>query len=65
MLGEKANITAEFLNENSRGMVNSAAAMLRLLDDLDSATDETQVGKDGSYVDCYMEEHKGITNEMA
>uniref|UniRef100_A0A7N0V1R2 Terpene synthase metal-binding domain-containing protein n=1 Tax=Kalanchoe fedtschenkoi TaxID=63787 RepID=A0A7N0V1R2_KALFE len=46
MSGEKANITAEFLTENSRGMVNSAAAMLRLLDDLDSATDETQVGKD-------------------
>uniref|UniRef100_A0A7N1A6D6 Uncharacterized protein n=1 Tax=Kalanchoe fedtschenkoi TaxID=63787 RepID=A0A7N1A6D6_KALFE len=65
MLGEKANITAEFLNENSRGMVYSAAAMLRLLDDLDSATDENQVGKDGSYVDCYMEEHKGITNEVS
>uniref|UniRef100_A0A7N0V1J6 Uncharacterized protein n=1 Tax=Kalanchoe fedtschenkoi TaxID=63787 RepID=A0A7N0V1J6_KALFE len=84
MLCEKTYIIAEFLNENSRGMVNSAAAMLRLLDDLDSATvtdtcpsstmpltvptdktDETQVGKDGSYVDCYMQEHKGITHEMA
>uniref|UniRef100_A0A161ZN00 Terpene synthase like-28 n=1 Tax=Daucus carota subsp. sativus TaxID=79200 RepID=A0A161ZN00_DAUCS len=43
----------------------NVAAILRLWDDLGSAKDENQDGKDGSYVACYMKEHKEATIENA
>uniref|UniRef100_A0A164TKJ3 Terpene synthase like-27 n=1 Tax=Daucus carota subsp. sativus TaxID=79200 RepID=A0A164TKJ3_DAUCS len=43
----------------------NVAAILRLWDDLGSAKDENQDGKDGSYVACYMKEHKEASIENA
>ncbi|XP_058072978.1 (3S,6E)-nerolidol synthase 1-like [Magnolia sinica] len=43
------------------GLISCPATILRLWDDLGSAKDENQEGKDGSYVECYMKEH-GITS---
>ncbi|KAK1366691.1 Terpene synthase 3 [Heracleum sosnowskyi] len=39
------------------------AALLRLWDDLGSAKDENQDGKDGSYIACYMKEHEEASVE--
>ncbi|XP_031127000.1 (3S,6E)-nerolidol synthase 1-like [Ipomoea triloba] len=41
------------------GIISSVAAILRLLDDLGTAKDEEQEGKDGSYMEYYMKEQQG------
>ncbi|CAL1372582.1 unnamed protein product [Linum trigynum] len=41
-------------------LISSVAKILRLSDDLSSMYEE-QVGYDGSYVDCYMKEHPGVS----
>nr|GLL25074.1 (3S,6E)-nerolidol synthase 1-like [Ipomoea trifida] len=38
------------------GIISSVATILRLLDDLGTAKDEEQEGKDGSYIDYYIKE---------
>ncbi|XAR66344.1 S-linalool synthase [Bertholletia excelsa] len=57
--------TVHLLNHRPPRLVTSAAAILRLWDDLGSAKDEEQEGHDGSYVQCYMKEHKGCSTESA
>ncbi|KAL5731035.1 hypothetical protein ACHQM5_003798 [Ranunculus cassubicifolius] len=47
------------------GLVSSTATILRLWDDLGSAKDENQNGYDGSYIDCYLKEHRDATLENA
>ncbi|WCJ20357.1 (3S 6E)-nerolidol synthase 1 chloroplastic [Euphorbia peplus] len=54
----------EFINNNP-AIVSSAATILRLWDDLGSAKDENQDGYDGSYLECYMKENKGCSEENA
>ncbi|CAA0842646.1 S-(+)-linalool synthase- chloroplastic [Striga hermonthica] len=49
--------TESLLNDQSQGITYSVATLLRLLDDLRTAQDEQQEGYDGSYIECYMEEH--------
>ncbi|GER31269.1 linalool synthase [Striga asiatica] len=49
--------TESLLNDESQGITYSVANLLRLLDDLRTAQDEQQEGYDGSYLECYMEEH--------
>ncbi|KAI8001434.1 hypothetical protein LOK49_LG09G01717 [Camellia lanceoleosa] len=53
------NITKQNVNlvNDNPGIVTSTATILRLFDDLGSAKDENQDGKDGSYVQCYMKEN--------
>ncbi|KAL7212018.1 hypothetical protein ACSBR2_014805 [Camellia fascicularis] len=53
------NITKQNVNlvNDNPGIVTSTATILRLWDDLGSAKDENQDGKDGSYVQCYMKEN--------
>nr|GMC89883.1 (3S,6E)-nerolidol synthase 1-like [Ipomoea batatas] len=41
------------------GIISSVATILRLLDDLGTAKDEEQEGKDGSYMEYYMKEQEG------
>nr|BBE32339.1 linalool/nerolidol synthase [Chengiopanax sciadophylloides] len=53
-----------FEYENS-GIISSLATILRLWDDLGSAKDENQDGNDGSYIKCFMNEHQGITIDIA
>ncbi|PIN02555.1 Tricyclene synthase [Handroanthus impetiginosus] len=42
-------------------LTSSVAAILRLWDDLGSAKDEYQDGKDGSYVECYRKDNEGLS----
>nr|QBC98226.1 chloroplast nerolidol/linalool synthase [Jasminum sambac] len=42
-------------------LISSVATIFRLCDDLGSAKDENQDGSDGSYIECYMKEHEGIS----
>nr|AIC76501.1 terpene synthase [Prunus campanulata] len=56
--------SVELLNETP-AIISSAAAILRLWDDLGSAADENQDGHDGSYIWCYLNEHQGCSIEDA
>ncbi|XP_058194738.1 (3S,6E)-nerolidol synthase 1-like [Rhododendron vialii] len=56
--------TVDLVNDNP-GIITSTATILRLWDDLGSAKDEGQDGHDGSYVDCYMKDHKGSSVNRA
>ncbi|KAJ9690164.1 hypothetical protein PVL29_012690 [Vitis rotundifolia] len=47
------------------GNISSTETILRLWDDLGSAKDENQDGHDGSYVECYLKEHRGSSVENA
>nr|BBO53756.1 putative nerolidol synthase [Scoparia dulcis] len=41
-------------------LISNVATLLRLWDDLGTAKDENQDGKDGSYLDCYMQDNNGL-----
>lgn len=60
-------ITRESVNlvNDNPGIITSTATILRLWDDLGSAKDEDQGGHDGSYIDCYMKDHKGSSANRA
>ncbi|KAK4439282.1 Tricyclene synthase Oc15, chloroplastic [Sesamum alatum] len=58
------NGEAIHLNDVSQ-LVSSVATILRLWDDLGSAEDEHQDGRDGSYVECYRKDHQGLSMERA
>ncbi|KAL5774684.1 hypothetical protein ACOSP7_012241 [Xanthoceras sorbifolium] len=61
------NITRENVEliESNPGLLSSTATILRLWDDLGSAKDENQEGKDGSYIQYYMMENQDTTEEAA
>ncbi|KAK6283657.1 hypothetical protein POUND7_002609 [Theobroma cacao] len=65
LLGQGLNNKNVELIDNNPGMISSTATILRLWDDLGSAKDENQDANDGSYVECYMEEHQGVKVESA
>ncbi|KAK4439283.1 Tricyclene synthase Oc15, chloroplastic [Sesamum alatum] len=46
-------------------LVSSVATILRLWDDLGSAQDEHQDGRDGSYIECYRKDHRGLSMAQA
>ncbi|KAL0363276.1 UNVERIFIED_CONTAM: Tricyclene synthase Oc15, chloroplastic [Sesamum calycinum] len=46
-------------------LVSSVATILRLWDDLGSAKDEHQDGRDGSYMECYRNDHRGLSRAQA
>uniref|UniRef100_A0AAU7LL55 Linalool/nerolidol synthase n=1 Tax=Zanthoxylum ailanthoides TaxID=159071 RepID=A0AAU7LL55_9ROSI len=56
--------TVEHIDDNP-AIISSIAEILRLWDDLGSAKDENQDGKDGSYIYYYMMEHQDSTAEDA
>lgn len=53
------------LIDNNPAIISSTATILRLWDDLGSAKDEKQDGKDGSYIHYYMKEHRYSAAEEA
>ncbi|RVW86364.1 (3S,6E)-nerolidol synthase 1, chloroplastic [Vitis vinifera] len=55
----------EYLKNGAVSIISSTATILRLWDDLGSAKDENQDGHDGSYVECYLKEHRGSSVENA
>ncbi|KAM1123785.1 hypothetical protein ACFX19_005221 [Malus domestica] len=52
-------------NINISSIISSTAKNLRLWDDFGSAKDEDQDGNDGSYIECYMNENQGCSDEDA
>ncbi|XP_052289239.1 (3S,6E)-nerolidol synthase 1-like isoform X1 [Citrus sinensis] len=58
------NETVQLIDSNPP-IVSSVATILRIWDDLGSAKDENQGGKDGSYIYYYMMEHRDLTAEDA
>ncbi|KAL7102990.1 hypothetical protein ACP275_08G152500 [Erythranthe tilingii] len=58
------NQGAILLEQNST-LISSVAAILRLSDDLGSAKDEQQNGKDGSYIEYYMRDNHGVSFKQA
>ncbi|KAK4857536.1 hypothetical protein QYF36_002216 [Acer negundo] len=65
LLGQNLTSKNVDLIENNPGLISSTATILRLWDDLGSAKDENQEGKDGSYIYYYMKEHQDSTAEDA
>ncbi|XP_028805342.1 (3S,6E)-nerolidol synthase 1-like [Neltuma alba] len=53
--------------DNTPTIISSTATILRLWDDLGTAEDENQEGKDGSYMECVMKEmrNREIAREVA
>nr|WNI01965.1 terpene synthase [Psidium guajava] len=65
LLGERIDPQSVHHLENIPEIVSSTASILRLWDDLGSAKDEFQDGRDGSYVECYKQEFQGSSDEVA
>ncbi|KAJ0019012.1 hypothetical protein Pint_10821 [Pistacia integerrima] len=65
LLGQNVTKETVELIDNNPGIISSTATILRLWDDLGSAKDENQEGKDGSYVHYYMKEHQGSSVQAA
>ncbi|KAF5208260.1 Fanes1-like protein, partial [Thalictrum thalictroides] len=63
LLGEGINKESIDLIDNNRSLITYPSLILRLWDDLGTAKDEDQQGHDGSYIECYMNEHKNSTME--
>lgn len=55
--------TISILDEEFPNIIYSVAKILRLSDDLEGAKSGDQNGLDGSYLNCYMSEHKDISCE--
>ncbi|KAL5731038.1 hypothetical protein ACHQM5_003801 [Ranunculus cassubicifolius] len=65
LLGEGISKESVDLLDKVPSLVSNSATILRLWDDLGSAKDENQNGYDGSYIDCYLKDHKEATLESA
>nr|AER36088.1 nerolidol synthase [Actinidia chinensis]ANE83804.1 nerolidol synthase [synthetic construct] len=65
LLGDGITQESVDLVDDYPGISTSIATILRLSDDLGSAKDEDQDGYDGSYIECYMKEHKGSSVDSA
>ncbi|KAI5448210.1 hypothetical protein KIW84_015582 [Lathyrus oleraceus] len=55
--------TISILDDDFPNIMYSIAKILRLSDDLEGDKSEDQNGLDGSYLDCYMNEHQDISVE--
>ncbi|CAI9781754.1 unnamed protein product [Fraxinus pennsylvanica] len=47
--------------EDISDLIASVSTILRIWDDLGSAKDEQQDGKDGSFIESYVKEHRGLS----
>ncbi|PIA58425.1 hypothetical protein AQUCO_00500390v1 [Aquilegia coerulea] len=65
LLGEGINKETIDLLDNNPSIMTYPSLILRLWDDLGTAKDENQKGHDGSYIKCYMNEHRNSTMESA
>nr|QWQ79344.1 TPS67 [Juglans sigillata] len=65
LLGHCMTKEDEDFVENMPGIISSTATILRLWDDLGNAMDEKQEGRDGSYLEYYMKEHKDCSIKEA
>ncbi|KAL2317789.1 hypothetical protein Fmac_031665 [Flemingia macrophylla] len=65
LLDDAINKEIVAIIDNFPEIIHSVAKILRLSDDLEGAKSEDQKGFDGSYLDCYMNEHQGVSAEEA
>ncbi|KAG7964043.1 hypothetical protein I3843_09G148700 [Carya illinoinensis] len=65
LLGQRLTVETGNLVENMPDIISCPAKILRLWDDLGSAMDESQDGRDGSYIEYYMEEHQDCSIKEA
>ncbi|KAG2689679.1 hypothetical protein I3760_09G149700 [Carya illinoinensis] len=65
LLGQRRTEETKDLVENMPAIISSPATILRLWDDLGSAMDESQDGRDGSYIEYYMKEHQDCSIKEA
>ncbi|XP_061336436.1 (3S,6E)-nerolidol synthase 1-like [Gastrolobium bilobum] len=52
------------LMDDFPNLVSTVATILRLCDDLEGDKDINRDGNDGSYMKCYMKEHRGVSIEQ-
>ncbi|KAF8411309.1 hypothetical protein HHK36_003856 [Tetracentron sinense] len=65
LLGHGITKDSVDLVDDIPNLISLPATILRLWDDLGSAKDENQEGYDGSYIECYMKEHRDVSYESA
>ncbi|XP_054778985.1 (3S,6E)-nerolidol synthase 1-like [Prosopis cineraria] len=65
ILGQGINKETVALMDGFPILVSSTSTILRLCDDLQGAEDNNKAGKDGSYLNCYMMDHPGVSEETA
>ncbi|CAK7350845.1 unnamed protein product [Dovyalis caffra] len=65
LLGQGINKETVDFVDGIPAIISYTAMILRLWDDLGTAKDENQDGRDGSYLECYIREHPNITHERA
>ncbi|KAG2689683.1 hypothetical protein I3760_09G150100 [Carya illinoinensis] len=65
LLGQRITKETEDLVENMPDIISFPATILRLWDNLGSAMDESQDGRDGSYIEYYMKEHQDCSIKEA
>ncbi|KAI3487659.1 hypothetical protein L1887_48357 [Cichorium endivia] len=65
LLGNGTNEQHVGLINHNHGIISSISKILRLWDDLGSASDENQDGHDGSYVVCFLNQHQGCSTKIA
>ncbi|KAG7019658.1 hypothetical protein SDJN02_18621, partial [Cucurbita argyrosperma subsp. argyrosperma] len=63
LLGEAISKETVELFDEDLDIISSSATVLRLWDDMGSAKDEKQEGRDGSYLEYYMKEHPSMCYE--
>ncbi|XP_022927129.1 uncharacterized protein LOC111434068 [Cucurbita moschata] len=63
LLGELISKETVELFDEDLDIISSSATVLRLWDDMGSAKDEKQEGRDGSYLEYYMKEHPSMCYE--
>ncbi|KGN64589.1 (3S,6E)-nerolidol synthase 1 [Cucumis sativus] len=63
LLGQQITDETVQLFDDDLDIVSSTATVLRLWDDLGTAKDEKQEGRDGSYLEYYMKENPSISYE--
>ncbi|KAK7331823.1 hypothetical protein VNO80_28564 [Phaseolus coccineus] len=65
LLDHSINMETVAVMDNFPQIVYSVAKILRLSDDLEGAKKKDEKGVDGSYLDCYMNEHQHVSAEDA
>ncbi|TYJ99412.1 (3S,6E)-nerolidol synthase 1-like [Cucumis melo var. makuwa] len=63
LLGQQITDDTVQIVDDDLDIVSSTATVLRLWDDFGTAEDETQEGRDGSYLEYYMKENPSISYE--
>ncbi|CAJ1936264.1 unnamed protein product [Sphenostylis stenocarpa] len=64
-MGEGITEETATLMDEFPALISTTATILRLCDDLEGDREVNDDGNDGSYLDCFMKEHPGVSIEQA